>query len=123
MTKEERSEIARVAAGERWGSAVATHTGDLSIGKLVIPCAVLEDGTRVLTQQGFLEAIGRSGKPAQGRGSQVEKMAPFLDLDNLKPYVDIDLADSTKPIVFRVPKGMQHMVIVPSYCPAFAKCT
>src|SRR5947208_1388168 len=76
MTKEQRSEIARNAAGERWGGAVATHTGELNIGKLVIPCAVLEDGTRVLTQQGFLEAIGRSGKPAQGRGSQVEKMAP-----------------------------------------------
>ena len=39
---------------------------------------VLEDGARVLTQRGFLEAIGRSGKPAQGRGSQVEKVAPFL---------------------------------------------
>ena len=35
-----------------------------------------------------------------GRGSQVEKVAPFLDLTNLKPFVDSDLADSTKPVVF-----------------------
>ena len=42
---------------------------------------------------------------AAGRGSQVEKMAPFLDLDNLKPFVDLELANSTKPIVFQVPTG------------------
>lgn len=104
LSASERSEIAKKAAQSRW-SPKATHYGELNIGSLTIPCAVLEDGTRVLTQQGFLMAIGRSGKPAQGRGSQVEKTAPFLDLDNLKPYVDKDLADSTKPIVFRVPSG------------------
>jgi len=56
----------------------ATHVGDLVIGSITIPCAVLEDGTRVLTQEGFLKAIGRSGKPAAGRGSQFEELAPFL---------------------------------------------
>ena len=83
----------------------ATHIGELQIGNLTIPCAVLEDGRRVLTQWGFLRALGRSGRPAGGRGSDVEKIAPFLDLDNLKPYVSNDLADSTKPVVFRVPRG------------------
>lgn len=83
----------------------ATHTGELKIGNLVIPCAVLEDGTRVLTQEGYLKAIGRSGKPAKGRGSEVEKLAPFLDLNNLKQFVDNDLADSTKPFEFQVPRG------------------
>lgn len=70
-----------------------------------IPCAVLEDGTRVLTQFGFLQAIGRSPRPAAGRGSSVEKIAPFLDLDNLKPFVSSELADSTKPIVFQTETG------------------
>lgn len=107
LTSQERSAIAKKAATERWGGRVprATHNGDLKIGNLTIPCAVLDDGTRVLTQQGFLEAIGRSGKPAKGRGSQIEKVAPFLDLDNLIAFVDQDLADSTKPIVFQVPSG------------------
>jgi hypothetical protein len=66
---------------------------------------VLEDGTRVLTQWGFLRAIGRSGRPAAGRGSDVEKIAPFLDLPNLKPFITGELADSTKPVVFRLPRG------------------
>ena len=107
LSKERRAEIARMAAEARWGANTprATHYGELKIGELTIACAVLEDETRVLTQQGFLEAIGRSGKPAKGRGSQVEKIAPFLALDNLKPFVDMELADSTKPIVFRVPGG------------------
>lgn len=109
LTRGQRSAIARQAAVSRWASKDgiprATHAGELHIGEAVIPCAVLEDGTRVLTQWGFLRAIGRSGRPAAGRGSDVEKVAPFLALDNLKPYVSKELADSTKPIVFRVPGG------------------
>lgn len=107
LTRSRRKEIAQKAAEARWAgeAPVAKHIGELTIGDLKIPCAVLEDGTRVLTQWGFFRAIGRSGRPAAGRGSDVEKMAPFLDLDNLKPFVDKDLADSTKPVVFRLPSG------------------
>ena len=79
----------------------ATHIGELHIGNKTIPCAVLEDGTRLLTQEGFLKAIGRSGKPAAGRGSVVEKVAPFLALDNLKPFVNSELESSTYPIIFQ----------------------
>ncbi len=59
----------------------------------------------MLTQEGFLKAIGRSGKPAKGRGSVVEKVAPFLDLDNLKPFIDKELESSTFPIIFQPIKG------------------
>ena len=83
----------------------ATHTGEIHIGDTIIPCAVLEDGTRLLTQQGFLKAIGRSGKPAAGRGSVVEKVAPFLALSNLKPFVSKELESSTFPVRFRTAKG------------------
>lgn len=79
----------------------------------------------MLTQEGFLVAIGRSGKPAKGRGSQVEKVAPFLDLDNLKPFVDLDLADSTKPIVFKVPSGSRaygyKAELLPRVCEVYLK--
>jgi hypothetical protein len=79
----------------------------LNVGGIKIPCAVLADGTRVLTQWGFNRAIGRSGRPAGGRGSDVEKMAPFLALDNLKPYISEDLECSTRPFVFILPSGMK----------------
>ncbi len=79
----------------------ATHDGEIKIGNIIIPCANLEDKTRVLTQEGFFKAIGRSGRPAAGRGSSIEKTAPFLALRNLIPFVDQELADSTKPIQFQ----------------------
>jgi P63C domain len=110
LTPEQREDIARHAALARWpdgpkGPPRATHEGTLTVGEANIPCAVLQDGTRVLTQWGFLRAIGRSGRPAAGRGSDVEKVAPFLALDNLSPYVSAELADSTRPVVFRVARG------------------
>jgi hypothetical protein len=117
LTPEERSESARQAAEARWAKRNdqnsdtdiprATHSGVINIGDVSIPCAVLEDGTRVLTQWGFLRAIGRSGRPAAGRGSDVEKVAPFLALDNLNPYVSNELADSTKPFIFQLPSGVK----------------
>lgn len=83
----------------------ATYTGTLSIGDLDISCAVLDDGTRLITQYDYFKAIGRSGRPAAGRGSSVEKVAPFLALNNLKPFVDSELHYSTKPVVFCIPSG------------------
>lgn len=83
----------------------ATHTGKIHIGNNIIPCAVLEDGTRVLTQQGFLKAIGRSGQPAKGRGSQLEKIAPFIAPKNLKPFISKELEYSTFPVRFKPIKG------------------
>jgi hypothetical protein len=127
LTPEKRKEIASNAAKERWkGEPIrATHTGELRIGEIVIPCAVLEDGTRVLTQEGFYIAIGRSGKPTAGRGSQVEKLAPFLDLNNLKPFVSMELADSTKPFIFQVPSGSRaygyRAELLPQVCEVYLK--
>ena len=106
LTRVERTALARKAALARWGTKPvlrATHSGELKLGNVVIPCAVLEDGTRVLTQRGFYEAIGRSGRPEAGRGSKVDKVAPFLALNNLKPFVSNELARSSKPIMFHPP--------------------
>jgi hypothetical protein len=127
LSQEQRSEIARRAAEARWRRGIirATHAGELKIGAITIPCAVLEDGTRVLTQEGFYKAIGRSGKPAAGRGSQVEKVAPFLDLINLKPFVSEELSNSTKPFVFQVPSGTRaygyRAELLPQVCEVYLK--
>ena len=82
----------------------ATHTGELQIGSVIIECAVLEDGTRVLTQSGFLRAIGQSNRPA-GQRIGVEEMAPFLASNNLKPYVDEELASSNTKLRFKPYRG------------------
>jgi hypothetical protein len=88
----------------------ATHDGELKIGDLVIPCAVLEDDRRVLTQQGFLQAIGRARKAKGGTGASivsVDKLPAFLVAANLKPFISQDLVESTTAIPFRTPKGIK----------------
>lgn len=52
-------------------------------------------------------------------------MAPFLALNNLKPFVDKDLADSTKPIEIRVPSGSRAYAYradsLPRVCEVYLK--
>jgi len=64
MTPAERKESARKAAEARWGSDLprAEFAGELDLAGQKIACAVLEDGRRVLSQQSFIEAIGRTGQ-------------------------------------------------------------
>ena len=103
----------------------ATHEGVLRIGNTEIACAVLEDGTRVITQYDFYRAIGRSGKPAKGRGAAFEKVAPFLALNNLKPFVAEELHASTQPVRFQTVKGGQawgfKAEILPKVCEVYLK--
>lgn len=63
LAPSDRSAIARRAAIARHSKGLpkAIAEGTLIIGDLRIACAVLEDETRVLTQEGFLNAIGRAG--------------------------------------------------------------
>lgn len=88
-----------------------TTPGTIRIGARELPCAVLEDGRRVLSQEGFLKAIGRAGKAKAGTGSaqmeQVDNLPPFLAAENLKSFVSEELKESTTPIIFRMPTGQK----------------
>jgi hypothetical protein len=74
----------------------ATHTGDLHIGGMNIPCAVLEDGTRVLSDNGITNALlgSRSGYSKRRKLASQADGAPipmFLAPGNLKPFIDDEL--------------------------------
>jgi hypothetical protein len=105
LTAEEKKQIASKGAAARWSKDAklpqATHMGELKIGEAVIPCAVLPDGSRLLTQAGFLRALGRSEKP-KGRSQQVaDGLPPFLATNSLKSLITDDLLEKTVPVVFR----------------------
>lgn len=129
MTPEERSERARRAVEARWKKAGkigevydAPHNGAIRIGLptvepgqpqeyLEIPCAVLRDATRLLSETGIINALGlyRSGavhtreKEAADGGAQLPL---FVANKNLKPFIDLDLADVLKrPIWYRPETG------------------
>ena len=102
----ERTEIAREAALARWGRSVltATHAGEIHIGESVLNCAVLEDGTRLLNQSTFLEALGRNPqKSRRTRGASSELRAPFLLANNLQEFVGAELRELVEPVQYRLP--------------------
>src|SRR5277367_6304267 len=73
LSAEERVSIARKAAAARWSNPDpilnATHAGEITVGNVKIECAVLEDGSRVISQRGFARAMGASTPMAlNGRG-------------------------------------------------------
>lgn len=104
LSPQERSEIARRAAlvRHRKDLPLAIAEGVLAIGNLNIPCAVLGDSenTRVLTQNGFLKAIGRHPFATGGTGASIDGTAPFLRAQNLKPFISEELERSASAIQF-----------------------
>lgn len=113
LSQEKRSEIARKGAQARTELAMlprATHGSadhPLKIGDIEIPCYVLEGGTRVLTQEGFLESIGRAKKAKGGTGAAggVDRLPSFLAAKNLNQLITEEITESTTPIAFRTPGG------------------
>lgn len=88
-------------------SPKAIATGVLKIGNAKIPCAVLddEDNTRVLSQAGFLSAIGRSKTTASSGNSAHVSLPAFLRARNLEPFISNDLRRTSTPIIFEPEKG------------------
>jgi len=62
----------------------ATHFGKIIIGEKVLTCAVLEDGTRILSSTAMFKAFDRAKR---GKNA-VETLPAFLTANNLKPYID-----------------------------------
>jgi hypothetical protein len=99
MSNEERMESARRAAEARWAKAGktpsvrrATHAGALKLGDVEIACAVLEDGTRVISERGLLAGLGIKFGGALARGHGADKLPLFVAYKNLRPFIDNDLA-------------------------------
>lgn len=83
----------------------ATHSGELKIGDVSISCAVLENGTRVLTQRSFLEAIGKTGRPRKKAPFESDDRPAFLSASNLEPFISDELRKAWIPIPFRLKGG------------------
>jgi hypothetical protein len=109
LSPEKRQEIARRAALSRWGMHLpaADFEGEFPLGEAPVSCAVLADGTRIITQATFLRALGRSRSPKAGTGvlSTVDDLPSFLQSDVLKPFISNELVMSTKPMFYRTKTG------------------
>ncbi len=80
----------------------AIYIGELKIGDIKLPCAVLEDmETRIISSAGFLKALKR---PWRGKYKRTE-MPNFLAANNLKPFIPRELMDLLAPIEYITPSG------------------
>lgn len=115
LSPEEKSQIAQKAAVARWDTDLAqaicgSPDRPLRIGDKEIPCYVLADGTRVLSQAGFLEALGRHRKANVRREELVEggvQVPPVLQGKAIRPYISKDVLAKSRPITFRTPQGVR----------------
>ena len=74
----------------------------LVIGDIEIPCYVLEDETRVLSQRGVLGALGMS-EVSGSRTIGAHRMVEFLSGNALKPHCDTDLVVRTRNRIEFIP--------------------
>lgn len=81
-----------------------THKGDLIIGETKLPCGVLDDGTRVLSETGITNAMLKTRSGAARRRKANETDGPplpvFLASENLKPFIPKDFNVGT-PIKYK----------------------
>ena len=90
---------------------VATYEGEVRLTDgIVLPCAVLDDGTRVLTQTEFVKAMGRTGNVKRGEvylEDRQTRVPVFLSASNLQPFITKDLLNSATPIPFKTLKNIR----------------
>ena len=85
----------------------ATHTGTLRLGDRELPCAVLEDGTRLLSERGVARALGSSRGGSHWRRRRRGSTLPvYVSASNLEPYIPPSLQEAlSQPIKYSGPKG------------------
>lgn len=129
LSEDERKQIARRAADARWNKDLpyATHEGSIRIGENEIAVAVLNTGQRVITQSGFMRALGRA---RQAKGRQYYKgdvnLPAFLTAQNLKPFISNVLEVTSSQIEFRPKSGGGRAFgyadeLLPEVCDVFVR--
>lgn len=131
LSREDRSEIAKLAAEKRWadlaGIPKETHTGVLKIGDKEIPCSVLDNGLRVLSGSGVSKVMGSRKKganvPAKDGSESSPQLLPFLASSNVRPFIPDDLlAPLISPIRYRAVRGGRALgyeaTLLPRICEA-----
>jgi hypothetical protein len=130
LTAEQRSAIAKKAAQARWNddlteAVCGSPDQPLRIGDIEIECYVLSDGTRVLTQASFLEALGRHRKANVRREGGEEQIPAILQGKAIKPYISQGILEKSRPITFRLPGGSRasgyNAELLPKVCEVYLK--
>jgi len=137
LTAEERSSSASAAALARWENAPsakkipkATHEADLTIGGRVIPCAVLENGERVIADRTLATTLGIKGAGAywkKKKGEEKGALLPeYISAKYLQPYITEEIRAKVMDSITYKPKtgGLASGIraaILPEICDIWLK--
>jgi len=106
----------------------ATHGSPdklLHVANVDLQCFVLEDRTRVLSQAGFLEALGRHRKANVRQQDGEERTPPILQGKAIKPFISPEILEKSRPIQFRLPSGVRasgyRADLLPEICEVYLK--
>ncbi len=109
LTKKQRSESAQKAASARWEWPQATHEGELDINGVLLNCAVLDDGTAVISETKLMRHMGmyRSGALSTRREKDATGATKPLHLafKNLTPYVKRHFGSDMETLKYRTQRG------------------
>jgi hypothetical protein len=132
LTKEQRKEIASTAALARWSkegtqyplAKYGSPDRPLKIGDVDIPCYVLDDGRRVITQGGMLLGLEMSAGTATKGGG--DRLTNFATTKSIKPFISDNLMEMIKnPIRFRGHGSLAYgyeATILAEICEAILAC-
>ena len=103
----------------------ATHQGTLKIGEAPLKCAVLEDGSRIISRNAIFRAFKRTKRGRAKSEEREPNMPSFIDAKNIKPFISSDLMGVLKPIVYYDLKGKvvsgYKAEILPLLCDTYLK--
>lgn len=102
----------------------ALKDGIIDLHFTQIPCAVLKDGTRLITTSGLQKSLGKANTSG-GKGTLSADLPPFLNVNALKPFIDQDLTSSISPVEFYMSNGSRaygySADTLPKICEVFLK--
>ncbi len=135
LSPEERSEIARMGASARWTKndkiIKVECDGVLKLGDGVeIPCAVLPNGTRVISERAVIKALGGKRGGAHWRRKKADEgganLPVYLSAKNIIPFIPEDLTTALNNLIpYRtLTGGISHgleATLLPQVCDVWLK--
>jgi P63C domain len=101
----------------------STHEGILPLANVDLNVAVLDDGTRVISQAGVFKAFGRTKRGRGKNDIRVLNRPAFLDAKNLQPYINQGLEGVLNTITYTSKTGAAvegyNAEILPKICEVY----
>ncbi|MCG0050224.1 P63C domain-containing protein [Priestia aryabhattai] len=105
----------------------ATHFGKLNLGEKELTCAVLEDGSRIISRNAIFRAFGRTKrgrKKGEVRVANMPELPSFIDANNLTQYITGEIRELLiNPVVYRAQNGREvegyKAQIIPLMCDVY----